>query len=225
MYNTQYTFDILSSSFWYQPDLGSNWTSRWVAQLARQTTQNNYYTLTNGFNPLQFSNGINPMNKWIGFGTTLNVPTNKTYYVGIIGQGAMQVKLDGTTILCTSPNITGSYPYSYLSAPYGTPGATNLTNFPAYAQNGWARLSNYPNGPINWGVYPPPFYGANPYLSSNLYGVCTVDHISTIPGAECAPYNNVIPQLTPKLSGYNLYIYPVTMSAGCHKINFENIIA
>lgn len=198
VYNTQYTFDVLSASFWYQPSLGQNWTSRWVAQLCRQTTV--------GIPQSNFNN-----ERWSGFGTTLNVPSPKTYYVGIIGQGAMQIKLDGTTILCTSPSPTNTPNY-------------NQTNYPAYAQSGHARYPNAPYSSYNWGVLPAPFYSLNTQITSPISS-SYFDWYFQTPGSEYAHfeptvYNN---EASGKfLSGYNLYLYPVTMSAGCHKINFES---
>jgi len=198
VYNTQYTFDVLSASFWYQPDLGQNWSSRWVTQLCRQTTVGipQSPSLAN--------------DRWSGFGTTLNVPTNKTYYVGIIGQGAMQIKLDGNTILCTSPSTTNTPIYS-------------ATDYPAYAQNGHARYPDYPFGGYYWGVLPAPFYSLNNKITKPISS-SYFDWYFQDPGPEYAHfeptvYNN--PGSGKFLSGYNLYLYPVTMSAGCHKINFE----
>ena len=195
VYNTQYTFDILSSSFWYQPELGNNWTSRWVAQLVRQTS---------------FGYIFDTGTRWSGFGTTLDVPSNKTYYVGIIGQGAMKVKLDGNTILLTSPSETGSFHYNMPNQPIGY-------YFPAYQQNMYARYGE--SFSVTFGILPPPLYSSNLYLTSDLKGTC-FDFIFQSPGIECAPYYGISPW-GKFSSGYNLYIYPVTMSAGCHKINFE----
>jgi hypothetical protein len=198
VYNTQYTFDILKNNFWHQPDLGQNWTARWVAQLARQTTLG----LVGG--------GATLNERWSGFGTTLNVPTNKTYYVGIIGQGAMKIKLDGTTILCTSPTETSTPNYSQ-------------TDYPAYAQNWYARYPQYPSGSYNWGTLPAPFYSLNNKITSSISS-SYFDWYAQSPGSEYAYVNPPITSgITGKfLSGYNLFLYPVTMSAGCHKINFES---
>jgi len=198
VYNTQYTFDVLSASFWHQPNLGQNWTSRWVTQLCRQTTAG-----------IPCSNGFN--DRWSGFGTTLNVPTNKTYYIGIIGQGAMQIKLDGTTILCTSPSTTNTPIYS-------------PTAYPAYAQSGHARYPNYPYSNYFWGVLPAPFYSLNNYITSPISS-SYFDWYFQDPGPEYANFSPPVYNSAGAgkfLSGYNLYIYPVTMSAGCHKINFES---
>ena len=199
VYNTQYTFDILKNNLWHQPDLGQNWTARWVTQLCRQTT----IGVVGG--------GAISNDRWSGFGTTLNVPTNKTYYVGIIGQGAMQIKLDGTTILCTSPSTTNTPIYSQ-------------TDYPAYAQNGHARYPNSPFSIYNWGTLPAPFYSLNNFITSSISS-SYLDWYSQDQGPEYAHfeptvYNN--PASGKFLNGYNLYIYPVTMSAGCHKINFES---
>jgi hypothetical protein len=212
VYNTQYTFDILSSSFWYEPNLPDNSTNvghsiqalpmRWVASLLRQAQLGNYYYPNVG-SIVHFDSE----DRWSGFGTTLNVPSNKTYYVGIIGQGAMQIKLDGNTILRTSPIATQSYPL-------------NLPNFPAYYQNLYSRYGEWPNGTLNFGVLAPPLYSLNNYLSNDLTGAC-IDYMTTPLGIECPP-GIIINGTTQKLSSvFNLYIYPVTMSAGCHKINFE----
>jgi hypothetical protein len=198
VYNTQYTFDVLSASFWYQPDLGQNWTSRWQTQLCRNTT-------------IGVPNNWIANNKWSGFGTTLNVPTNKTYYVGIIGQGAMQIKLDGTTILCTSPSTTNTPNYSPI-------------NYPAYAQSGLARYPGNGYGGYNLGVLPAPFYSLNNNII-NPISSSYLDWYFQTPGPEYANFLPTIYYNTDAgkfLSGYNLYIYPVTMSAGCHKINFES---
>ena len=215
LYNTQYTFDILSSSFWYEPNLPDNSISgnknieslpmRWVASLLRQAQIGNYY-LPNVGPVFHF----NSENRWAGFGTTLNVPSNKTYYVGIIGQGAMQIKLDGNTILRTSPTATQSYPI----IPVGLP------NYPSYFQNLYSRYGEWPNGTYNFGVLAPPLYSLNNYLSNDLTGAC-IDYMFQYPGIECPP-QIIINGITQQLSSvFNLYIYPVTMSAGCHKINFE----
>ena len=216
VYNTQYTFDILSSSFWYEPNLPDNLAGpgitnigalpiRWVASLLRNTQMGNFY-----YSNVGSSVYFNSENRWVGMGTTLNVPSPKTYYVGIIGQGAMQIKLDGTTILRTSPTSTQSYAISI--------NAVGTLNFPTYYQNLYSRFGEYPSGSLQFGILPPPFYSLNNYLSNDLKGAC-VDHIFQTPGIECAPYSIM---LLDKLSSvYNLYIYPVTMSAGCHKINFE----
>jgi hypothetical protein len=197
VYNTQYTFDILSASFWNQPNLGQNWTSRWVTQLCRQTTVGipQSPSLAN--------------DRWSGFGTTLNVPTNKTYYVGIIGQGAMQIKLDGTTILCTSPSTTNTPIYTQ-------------NDYPAYAQNGYARYPGYPYGGYNWGVIPFPFYSFNNNLITPISS-SYFDWYFQFAGPEYAFVDppSIVTGNGKFLSGYNLYIYPVTMSAGCHEINFE----
>jgi hypothetical protein len=197
VYNTQYTFDVLSSSFWYQPELGQNWTSRWVTQLCRQTTVG-----------IPQNNGIN--DRWSGFGTTLNVPSPKTYYVGIIGQGAMKIKLDGTTILCTSPTETNTPNYDAI-------------NYPAYAQNGHARYPNAPFSFYNWGTLPAPFYSLNTHITSPISSAYFDWYFQDL-GPEYANFEPTVynsPSAGKFLSGYNLYIYPVTMSAGCHKINFE----
>jgi hypothetical protein len=192
VHNTQYTFDILKSSFWYQPELGSNWTSRWVAQLGRQTTV-----------------GIPGATKWVGMGTTINVSSSKTYYVGIIGQGAMKIKLDGTTILSTSNEINPALGY-------------NINTYPAYAQNGFSRYPKFPTGSFNGG-FPSPFYSLNGYLTSSVSS-SYFDWYFQDPGPE---YSKTYPTQTilgtgKFNSGYNLYIYPVTMSAGCHKLNIES---
>ncbi len=211
VYNTQYTFDILSSSFWYEPNLPDNsgvghniqaLPMRWVASLIRQAQIGNYYYPNVG-SIVHFDSE----DRWSGFGTTLNVPSNKTYYVGIIGQGAMQIKLDGNTILRTSPIATQSYPL-------------NLPNFPAYYQNLYSRYGEWPNGTLNFGVLAPPLYSLNNYLSNDLTGAC-MDYMTAPLGIECPP-GIITNGITQKLSSvFNLYIYPVTMSAGCHKINFE----
>jgi hypothetical protein len=197
IYNTQYTFDVLSASFWYQPNLGQNWTSRWQTQLCRNTSV--------GIP----GSGLPANDRWSGFGTTLDVPTNKTYYVGIIGQGSMQIKLDGTPILRTSPSTAN------ITSPY------HQTDYPAYAQSGYARWPEGYGG-YNYGVQPAPFYGLNnniltPISSSYL------DFYFQFAGPEYAfvEPNTIAYGIGKFLSGYNLYIYPVTMSAGCHKINFE----
>jgi hypothetical protein len=199
VYNTQYTFDILSASFWYQPELGQNFLSRWQFQLCRNTSLGIPGANAGGFN-----------DSWSGFGTTLNVPTNKTYYVGIIGQGAMQIKLDGTTILCTSPSTTNTPQY-------------NQYNYPAYAQNGYARYPGNGYGGYNIGVLPAPFYSLNNNIISPISS-SYLDWYYQIAGPEYAfiepPVANN-PNSGKFLSGYNLYLYPVTMSAGCHEINFE----
>jgi hypothetical protein len=212
LYNTQYTFDILSSSFWYEPNLPDNsgpgttnigaLPMRWVASLLRQAQIGNYYYPNVG--PIVH---FDSEERWAGFGTTLNVPSNKTYYVGIIGQGAMQIKLDGNTILRTSPTATQSYPL-------------NLSNYPSYFQNLYSRYGEWPNGTLNFGVLASPLYSLNNYLSNDLTGAC-VDYMFQSPGIECPP-QIITNGITQKLSSvFNLYIYPVTMSAGCHKINFE----
>jgi hypothetical protein len=201
LYNTQYTFDILSSSFWYQPNLPDNSVGpgiityqalpvRWVASLLRN---------------VQVGTSFNSEYRWAGMGTTLNVSSPKTYYVGIIGQGSMQIKLDGNTILRTSP--TSTQPYVLSSQ-----------NHPAYYQNLYSRYGEHPSGSNLWGILPPPFYSLNNYLFNDLKGAC-IDHIFQFPGIECAPYS--ITGWDKLSSVYNLYIYPVTMSTGCHKINFE----
>jgi len=208
VYNTQYTFDILKSNFWYQPDLGlvntdgdQNWLSRWVFQLLRQTKAG-----------LPWNNGTN--NRWAGFGTTLDVPSNKTYYIGIIGQGATQIKIDGTTILCTSPSPTNIQPYTV-----NFPNSTH----PAYTQNGLARYPTYPNGTYNWGVIPSPLYSLNPYITTPISSSYFNFYFQN-PGPEYyfIDPSQVFASIGKFLSGYNLYIYPVTMSAGCHQINFES---
>ena len=226
VYNTQYTFDILSSSFWNQPTLPDNtgpnnnginaFPMRWVAGLIRNTQ------IGNNFNTLPINN-LSTQFRWTGMGTTLNPPTNKTYYVGIIGQGAMQIKLDGVTILRTSPSPLVTPPYNVLASITSTPPLVYPPlNYPAYTQNMYARLTDWPNGPQYYGVLPAPIYGANPYLNGDLQGPC-LDYIFQAPGIECSPYAPIT--AWGKLSSiYNLYIYPVTMSAGCHKINFESSI-
>ena len=212
LYNTQYTFDILSSSFWYQPDIPpspttsqpaiSSFPIRWVAALLRNTQLGNYYVDNSG-NQIDF----NSQDRWAGMGATLNVPSPKTYYVGIIGQGAMQIKLNGNTILCTSPTPTQPTPL-------------NDINFPTYYQNLYSRVANFPNSINAWGVLPPPFNSLNSFIPSNLYGACE-DYIVLDAGVECAPGPNGGNAYSKLYSVYNLYLYPVTMSAGCHKINFE----
>jgi len=196
VYNTQYTFDVLKDDFWYQPDLGQNWTARWVAQLARQTTVG-----TPGAGVLN--------DRWSGMGTTVNVPTSKTYYVGIIGQGAMKIKLDGNTILCTSPSVINTPTY-------------DQTSYPAYAQNGYARYPNYPYGLFNWGTLPAPFHSLNNFITSSISS-SYFDWYFQTPGPEYSFISptNITSDSGKFLSGYNLYLYPVTMSAGCHKINIE----
>jgi len=197
VYNTQYTFDILKNNFWYQPDLGQNWTARWVAQLARQTTIG---TPSNGF----------PSNdRWTGMGTTISASSAKTYYIGIIGQGAMKIKLDGNTILCTSPSVTNTPLY-------------NQATYPAYAQNGYARYPNYPYGLYNWGVLPSPLFGFNNTLTSSISS-SYFDFYFQNAGPEYAFVDppNTFAGNGKFLSAYNLYLYPVTMSAGCHQINIE----
>lgn len=198
VYNTQYTFDVLKSDLWYQPNLGQNWTARWVTQLCRQTTVGipQSSTLSN--------------DRWSGMGTTISASSAKTYYVGIIGQGAMKIKLDGTTILCTSPSETNTPIYSQV-------------DYPAYAQNGHARYPNYPYGFYNWGTLPAPFYSLNNFITASISSSYFDWYFQTA-GPEYAyidptTYNN--PGSGKFLSGYNLYLYPVTMSAGCHKINIE----
>ena len=200
VYNTQYTFDILSSSFWYQPDLQPlDWPSRWVTQLVRSTAQGN-----------------NNQQTWSGFGTTLDVPSPKTYYVGILGQGSMKIKLDGNTILRTGPSETSSVYYYQNNSNF---------NFPAYEQNMLSRNSEQLS---SYGVLPPPYYGANPYLTNVpsinlnntvLLGACNHNYFhQNGDGPECAPPLGTAFKYS---AGFNLYIYPITMSAGCHKINFE----
>jgi hypothetical protein len=201
VYNTQYTFDILKNDFWYQPSLGQNCALRWVTQLVRNTTLG-----------IPMINGGNY--RWSGFGATINVPSPKTYYIGIIGQGAMKIKLDGTTILCTSPNET--YPGNSNTIP-----SYSEINYPAYAQSGYAR--NATNGPFGSLVVPPPLYGFNPHITSPIQGAYVDFNFST-PGPEYPDFSYAsITQINygKFFSGYNLYIYPVTMSAGCHKLNFE----
>jgi hypothetical protein len=227
VYNTQYTFDILSSSFWNQPTLpdnsGANQNSitafpmRWVAGLIRNTQIGNYFsTLPINYMSTQF--------RWTGMGTTLNPPTNKTYYVGIIGQGAMQIKLDGNTILRTSPSALTTPPYNVLASITAPPLPLNYPplEYPAYVQNMYARLTDWPNSPQLYGVLPSPIFSSNPYLNANLQGPC-IDYIFQAAGIECSPYAPTF-QWGKLSSVYNLYIYPVTMSAGCHKINFESSI-
>jgi uncharacterized protein (TIGR02145 family) len=198
-YKTQYTFDILKNSFWYRPDLQgpANSFDRWVSQLMRNNTIG--MPQTNGNNE-----------RWAGMGTTIDVPSPKTYYIGIIGQGAMKIKLDGTTILCTSPTETFTPEYSEL-------------NYPAYAQSLLSRNAEYPSGSYYWPSIPAPFYSFNPYITSSIQGALS-DWDFANPGPEypnfsLSAFNS--PGLGKFLSGYNLYIYPVTMSAGCHQVAIE----
>jgi len=227
VYNTQYTFDILSSSFWYQPDVGNNLTSRWVAQLGRDTVSGT---------PLTYPAGTyGTSDKWVGFGTTINVPAPKTYYVAIIGTGALKIKLDGTTIMCTSPTET--------SAPNFT--NNSIFTYPAYTQNAYARIASSSGwwgaplyGHSSVGILPPPFNSFNPYINNQIYSAFvnyyvqsanneyafltppslapTSGILNTPPGGTTMNYGGKF------YSSNNLYIYPVTMSAGCHKINFES---
>jgi hypothetical protein len=227
VYNTQYTFDILSSSFWYQPELGDNMTSRWVAQLGRDIVTG----IPQSFPAGTFGIG----DRWVGFGATINVPTNKTYYVGIIGTGALKIKLDGTTIMCTSPTQTSAPSYIYSS----------IFNYPAYTQNAYARIASGSGwwgattlGYSNVGVLPSPFNSFNPYISDQIYSAfvnyyfqsTTSEYAFLTPYGANPGYSQFLS--TPAAgttmnfggkfySSNNLYIYPVTMSAGCHKINFE----
>jgi len=223
VYNTQYTFDILSSSFWYQPDLGDNFTSRWVAQLARDITGGIPITNPN------INYGI--ADKWVGFGTTIDVPSPKTYYIGIIGTGALKLKLDGNTIMCTSPAVTN--PPGYVD--------NSIFNYPAYTQNAYARIPSTGSG--WWGAYmygnigvlPSPFNSLNPYISDQIYSAFVNYYYQSLNSeyAFLTPYSidpslilNTPTSTTMNFGGKfypsnNLYIYPVTMSAGCHKINFE----
>ena len=222
VYNTQYTFDILSSSFWYQPELGDNFASRWVAQLARDLVTGVPQTFPVG------TYGIG--NKWVGFGTTVNVPSSKTYYVGIIGTGALKLKLDGVTILCTSPSPTTAPTYV----------GSSIFTYPAYTQNAYARIPSTSSGwwgaPLygNAGTLPAPFNTLNPYISDQIYSAF-INYYFQSPQSEYAflgPYGTNGPSMNAPIvttmtyggkfySSNNLYIYPVTMSAGCHRINFE----
>ena len=223
VYNTQYTFDILSSSFWHQPDLGNNWTSRWVAQLARNTVS--------GI-PQSFPAGTYGVgDRWVGFGTTINAPTNKTYYVGIIGTGALKIKLDGNTIMCTSPTETSAPAYV----------GNSVFNYPAYSQNAYARIPFTGSGwwganfYTTFGTLPTPLNTLNPYINDQIYSAF-VDYYYQTTNNEYAFLTNW--SINPNSSlntptgttmtyggkfypSNNLYIYPVTMSAGCHEINFE----
>ena len=228
VYNTQYTFDILSSSFWHQPELGDNWSARWVAQLGRDTVSG----IPQSFPAGTFGIG----DRWVGFGATINVPTNKTYYVGIIGTGALKIKLDGTTIMCTSPSQTSAPAYV----------GNSIFSYPAYTQNAYSRIASSSGwwgattfGYNNVGVLPSPFNSFNPYISDQIYSAF-VNYFFQSTNSEYAfltPFsidiNTSLNLSTPAggttmnfggkfYSSNNLYIYPVTMSAGCHKINFES---
>ena len=226
VYNTQYTFDILSSSFWHQPELGNNWSARWVAQLGRD--------IVTGIPQSQVAGTFGIGDRWVGFGATIDVPTTKTYYVGIIGTGALKIKLDGTTIMCTSPTETSAPAYV----------GNSIFSYPAYTQNAYARIPSTSSGWWgaanygNVGVLPAPFNSFNPYISDQIYSAF-VDYFFQSTTSEYAfltPYSidvNTAANINPPAGGTtmnfggkfypsnNLYIYPVTMSAGCHKINFE----
>ncbi len=113
VYNTQWTYDILSSSFWYgyNPDIN----------------------LTGYANKLLRSFPID--DQWYGGGSFINVTSSKTYYIGITGDDLFRVSVNGSTIVETLPYGLNS---TSVSGQYVSPYAPQLTNIQGY---NWTYLS------------------------------------------------------------------------------------
>ena len=91
VFNTQFTFDILSASFWRT----TGWTN-------------------NGMNPsYNLANNnmadINLSNTWMGGGSFLDVTSSKTMYAALIGDDVFRLRLNGSNLVATSPSINSQH--------------------------------------------------------------------------------------------------------------------
>jgi hypothetical protein len=221
IHKTQYTFDILKSPFWTDPPPAGNpsinqfgalspgasysnpvlpaptyvW-SRWLMQRLRYVSHFN----TQG--------GLN----WFGVGTNINAPTTKTYYVMVCAGFEWKIKLNGNIILKTNPSIQGLLQFS-------TGNSITNTNYPEYVKQWYARRRATPTTGL--GTLPVPFYGYNPYITSNISGSWGWMNSSNYMGSANFGY-----EASPFLFNVgiaNVYIYPITITSGsCNFINIES---
>jgi hypothetical protein len=209
-WKTQYTFDILKSEFWNQPSLDpfTSWYDRWIFKLIRNPIKPSGNP---SIVPLPSSYGAS--NSWYGMGTTINNPSTKTYYIGVVAMGTYRVKINGTDIICTSPNPL-------------LPNPSTLTplNYPAYAQLAYARI---PTANFGNAVFQLPFYSYNQYLPLNNYITGSTAYFGS-QGIMSITYGTV--PATPNgttsqfkfYSGASLSLYPVTLPSGCFEVTIEN---
>lgn len=207
-WKTQYTFDILKNDFWIQPTLnpGTGWYDRWAAKLLRNTS------LGSPVFPGGWGNNLT----WAGVGTTVNNASPKTYYVGVICTGTFRIKVNGTDVVCTSPDPTLPNP-SNLSSTY----------YPAYYQTAYSRLNT---GSYSSLILPPPLYSFNPYISNEISGALAGPNGINPNGVYLTPQytyltstsTQTLNSYTARIPSWQLLIYPVTVQSGCNEITIEN---
>jgi len=75
----------------------------WGKQLINGEVRNNYN-----------AGGMGPLNTWIGFSICINVPTTKTYYVGIGGDNYYRFSVDGTIVINANTDTTENFNYLHI---------------------------------------------------------------------------------------------------------------
>ena len=94
VYNTQYSFDILSASFWNGDDItGSYGPAVWT---------------NTGFSD-QFTRTLPSDGNYYGGGNFIPLTSSGTYHVAVLADDSYRVKINGTTIVEVTPNTWAAF--------------------------------------------------------------------------------------------------------------------